>query len=116
MKTTIKANPKKIKTIAFTQFEDKNFGEKGTSKREFYEAKLNEEIIGDLIRQARQKQNLTQDELAKKLGINKSNISKMENNIKSMRIDTLMNVLNVLDAKVMIRVELKEGKRQLQIA
>lgn len=33
-----------------------------------------------------------------------------------MRIDTLMNVLNVLDAKVMIRVELKEGKRQLQIA
>jgi DNA-binding XRE family transcriptional regulator len=116
MKTTIKNNPRKIKTIAFTQFEDKNFGKKGTSKRELYETKLNEEIIGGLIRQARQKQNLTQDELAKKLGINKSNISKMENNIKSMRIDTLMNVLNVLDAEVLIHVELKVGKRQLKIA
>ena len=116
MKAKTKANAKKINTVAFTQFEDKNFGKRGTPQRTVYEAKLNEEIIGDLIRQARQKQNLTQDELAKKLGINKSNISKMENNIKSMRIDTLMNVLNVLDAKVMIQVELKEGKRQLQIA
>ncbi len=107
---------KSLKSISFSQFEDKNFGKRGTPQRAVYEAKLNEEIIGDLIRQARQKQNLTQDELAKKLGINKSNISKMENNIKSMRIDTLMNVLNVLDAKVMIQVELKEGKRQLQIA
>lgn len=112
MKTLIK----KIKTTAFSEFEDKNFGKKGTAKRDVYEAKLNEEIIGDLIRQARQKQNLTQDELAKKLGINKSNISKMENNIKSMRIDTLMNVLNVLDAKVVIQVELKGAKQQLKIA
>ncbi len=116
MKTIPKKNLKKIKTVSFTQFEDKNFGKRDTPERELYETRLNEEIIGELIRQARQKQNLTQEELAKKLGVNKSNISKMENNIKSMRIDTLMKVLNVLEAKVFIHVELKEGKRQLKIA
>jgi HTH-type transcriptional regulator/antitoxin HipB len=116
MKTARKNNSKKIKTVAFTALEDKHFGKKGTSKRELYETKLNEEIIGELIRQTRQKQNLTQEELAKKLGVNKSNISKMENNIKSMRIDTLMKVLNVLDAKVSIQVELPSKKQRLAIA
>ncbi len=39
----------------------------------------------------------------------------MENNIKSMRIDTLMKVLNVLDAKVSIQVELPYKKQKLAI-
>ncbi len=40
----------------------------------------------------------------------------MENNIKSMRIDTLMKVLNVLDAKVSIQVEIPSQKQRLAIA
>ncbi len=116
MTSTLKNNSKKIKTVAFTELEDKYFGKKGAGKRNLYEARLNEEIIGELIRQTRQKQNLTQEELAKKLGVNKSNISKMENNIKSMRIDTLMKVLNVLHAKVSIQVELPAKKQRLAIA
>jgi len=55
MKSAIKSKSHKIKTIAFTQFEDKNFGKKGTSKRKLYEAKLNEEIIGNLIYQSKTK-------------------------------------------------------------
>ncbi len=42
MKSTLKNNSKKIKTVAFTELEDKYFGKKGTGKRNLYEARLNE--------------------------------------------------------------------------
>lgn len=104
------------KTVAFTDLEDKYFGKKGTVKRQLYETELNEEIIGELIRQAREKRNLTQEELAEKLGVNKSNISKMENNIKSMRIDTLLKVFKALNAKVSLQIEFSSRKEKLNIA
>jgi HTH-type transcriptional regulator / antitoxin HipB len=106
----------KVKTVAFTKLEDKYFGKKGSVKRGKYEAELNEEIIGELIKQAREKQNLTQEQLAGLLGINKSNVSKMENNIKSMRIGTLMKVLQTLNAKVSLQVEFGSAKKKLKIA
>jgi len=106
----------KLKTIPFTELENKYFGKKGSAKREIYETELQEEIIGELIRQAREKQHLTQEELADRLGINKSNISKMENNIKSIRVGTLIKVLKVLNAKVSLHVEFSSKKRKPQIA
>jgi DNA-binding Xre family transcriptional regulator len=102
----------KIKTVPFSNLEDKYFGRAGTIKRELYETELNEEIIGELIRLARERQHMTQEDLADKLGINKSNISKMENNIKSIRIGTLMRVLGVLNAKVSLKVEFQTRKRK----
>ena len=116
MRSIVKKQPKKNQTIAFTDIEDKLFGKKGTPARQQYETELNEEIIGELIKQARQKQNLTQQELATKLGIHKSNVSKMERNVKSMRIDTMMKVLKVLNAKVSIQVQLPAVKKKLKIA
>ena len=53
MKAKLKNNHKKIKTILFTQFEDKNFGKRGTYKRKLYDAKLNEEINYILIYQSK---------------------------------------------------------------
>ena len=102
---------RKPKTIPFSELENKYFGKKGTTKREVYETELQEEIIGELIRQAREKQHLTQEELAGILGINKSNISKMENNIKSIKVGTLIKVLKALNAKVSLQVEFSPKKR-----
>ncbi|HEY5407430.1 MAG TPA: helix-turn-helix transcriptional regulator [Ginsengibacter sp.] len=116
MNSIVKKQQKKKATIAFADVEDKIFGKIGTPQRLQYDAELNEEIIGELIKQARQKQNLTQQELATKLGVHKSNISKMEHNVKSMRIDTMMKVLNVLNAKVSIQVTLPTVKKKLKIA
>lgn len=115
MKSIPKKQSGKNQTIAFTDVEDKLFGKKGTPQRQQYETELNEEIIGELIKQTRQRQNLTQQALATKLGVHKSNISKMENNVKSMRIDTMMKVLKVLNAKVSIQVQLPVVKRKLKI-
>ena len=55
MKAKLKNNNKKIKTILFTQFEDNNFGKRGTYKRKLYDAKLNEEINDILIYQSKTK-------------------------------------------------------------
>lgn len=109
-------NNLKPKAVAFADLENKYFGKKGTPQRERYETELNEEIIGELIRQAREKQKLTQEELASLLGVNKSNISKLENNIKSIRIDTFMKVLRALNAKVLLQIEFPIGKQKLHIS
>ena len=45
--------------------------------------------VGALLRQAREKAGLTQEEVAKRLETKKSAISRIENNVGSIRISTL---------------------------
>lgn len=49
--------------------------------------------IGALIREARQEKGITQEELAKRVGTTKSYISKIENNIKEVRLSTLQKIV-----------------------
>jgi ribosome-binding protein aMBF1 (putative translation factor) len=71
-----------MKLIPFEEVEDQILGKKGTPKREAYEAKLEAEIkayhIGEAIKQARQSQNLSQEQLGELMGVKKSQISKIE--------------------------------------
>ena len=99
---------KKLKATPLSKMKDKHLGKRGTPERETYEAELRLEIIGEILKQAREHQNLTQAQLAKRLGINKSNISKMENNIKSIQFDTFLKVLGALKAQLTVRLELEQ--------
>src|SRR5215831_14719481 len=100
MKTRQQKQKPSLKLTSFDALENKYYGKKGTSKREAYETAFNEELIGEIIKQIREKQNLTQDELAQLLNINKSNISKIENNLKSIRMDTFFRVIEALNTKM----------------
>lgn len=51
--------------------------------------------IGVLLHQARLEKGLTQAELAEKVGTTKSYISKIENNIKEVRISTLQKIVEL---------------------
>ena len=64
------------------------------------------DLIGKAIKQTRQERQLTQDELGKLIGVQKSQISKLENNASNVTIDTLLRVFNALQAKVKFQVEL----------
>ena len=64
------------------------------------------EIIGDLIKKVRIERNLTQEELGKLIGVQKAQISKLENNTTNVTIDTILKVFNALKAKVNFNVEL----------
>ncbi|MGB8191469.1 MAG: helix-turn-helix transcriptional regulator [Chitinophagaceae bacterium] len=107
------AQNKKFKTVPLNLMLDKHIGKRGSAKRESFEYELRLELLGEAIRQARQQQNLTQDELGQLVGVGKAQISKLENNVTNARFDTLLKVFNALKAQVRFIVELPEPKAKL---
>ncbi len=77
------------------QFKEKNYGKRGTAKRDALEAGYESFKIGALIHEARLEKGLTQEELAEKVGTSKSYISKIENNVKEVRISTLQKIVEI---------------------
>ena len=86
---------KKSNIMTLEQFKDKNYGKRGTAKRDQLEAGYENFKIGALIHEARLEKGLTQEELAEKVGTTKSYISKIENNIKEVRISTLQKIVEL---------------------
>jgi HTH-type transcriptional regulator / antitoxin HipB len=72
---------------------DKKYGEIGTSTRNKYEEEFEAFKIGALIQEARKKQNLTQAQLAVRVGTTKNYISRIENNASDIRLSTLMRII-----------------------
>jgi HTH-type transcriptional regulator/antitoxin HipB len=64
------------------------------------------DLIGKAIKQTRKERNLTQEELGKLIGVQKAQISRIENNTSNVTMDTLMRVFGALKAKVRLQVEL----------
>ncbi len=60
--------------------------------------------IGYLLKQARKKAGITQEELAAKLKTKKSAISRIENHADDIRLSTLKNYLEALDRKLHINI------------
>lgn len=71
-----------MKLTTFEDFQDKNFGKVGTPKRDAFEKKVDEAIqaykIGEAIKHARKANNLTQEQLGEKVGVQKAQISRLE--------------------------------------
>jgi DNA-binding XRE family transcriptional regulator len=81
--------------MTLNQFKDKNYGKVGSEKRDKLDAGYENFKIGALLHEARIKKGLTQEELAIKVGTTKSYISKIENNIKEVRISTLQRIIEL---------------------
>jgi DNA-binding XRE family transcriptional regulator len=77
------------------ELKDKHYGERGTKNREQLEDGYKAFKIGVMLKEARKKSGLTQQELAEKVGTTKSYISKIENNIKEARISTLEKIVSI---------------------
>ena len=79
---------------------DEILGKRGTPERDAIEAKIEEEkqalFVGEAIKNARLKQNLTQEELGQKLGVKRSQICKLENGKSSMTLSTMRKVFRAL--------------------
>ena len=87
---------KKTKNKNLTSFVDhldKQYGKIGTAKRDAYEQRFESFKLGVLIQEMREKQNLTQEQLAVKCGTTKSYISRIENNASDIRLSTLMRIV-----------------------
>lgn len=85
----------KNNTKTLAQIVDEQYGKKGTSKRDTFEKGYQSFKLGAMILEARLERGLTQEQLADKCGTNKAYISKVENDIKEVRISTLQRIVEV---------------------
>ena len=71
------------------------------------------ELLGRMIKTTRKEKNMTQEELGSIIGVNKSQISKLENHANSATIETIMKVFNALKADIQFNVKLNDKQIQL---
>jgi len=85
---------------------DKHIGKRGTPKREAFEYELRLDLLGEAIKMARKQRQMTQEELGILVGVQKAQISKIENSITDARFETILKVFKALNAKINFNVEL----------
>ncbi|AWM35351.1 helix-turn-helix transcriptional regulator [Hymenobacter nivis] len=95
-----------MKFYALDEVVDEHIGPVGTPKRDAFEEELRLDLLGKAIKEARLQRNLTQQQLGELVGVQKAQISKLENSITDARFDTVMKVFKALNAKVNFSVEL----------
>lgn len=99
MKEYFNSKNKDMKLTTIEELRDKRLGTVGTPERDRFEEDLQAEInayfIGEAIRKARQAQNLTQEQLGERIGVQKSQISKFERG-KSITLTSLTRVFKAL--------------------
>ena len=78
---------------SFATHLDEQYGKMGSDKREIYEQEFEAFKLGVLIQEMREKQHLTQEQLASKCGTTKSYISRIENNASDIRLSTLIRII-----------------------
>ena len=105
---------KEMKSYSLDEMKDKYVGKKGTKSRDEYEYELNMEVLGYMIKTARQERNLTQEQLGILVGVQKSQISKLESSSNSATIDTILKVFKALKADIHFNVTLE--KKHLKLA
>lgn len=66
--------------------------------------------IGDIIREARTKQRITQTELGKMLNLQRSSIAKYEAGTQRMFVDTLVEISNILEIDFSVESLIRHSK------
>jgi HTH-type transcriptional regulator / antitoxin HipB len=77
---------------SFDELLDIKYGAIGTPKRDKYEEKANYFVICQMLKEARKEANITQEELAEKIGTQKSYISRLENGKCDIQLSTLFKI------------------------
>jgi len=86
---------KKNNVKSLEEFKEEHYGIRGNAKRDKLESGYEAFKLGVLIHDARMEKGMTQEDLAQKCGTTKSYISRIENNIKEVRISTLQKIIEL---------------------
>lgn len=103
----------KIRSYSLDEMKDEFIGKKGTKERDEYEYELRMDVLGKMIKTARQERNLTQEQLGELIGVQKSQISKLESSANSATIDTILKVFKALKAEINFNVKIEKEYIQL---
>jgi HTH-type transcriptional regulator/antitoxin HipB len=99
---------KELKAKSLSEMKDQYIGKAGTKEREEYEYELRMDVLGKMIKSARQERHLTQEELGKLIGVQKAQISKLETSANSATIDTIIKVFKALKAEINFNVKIED--------
>jgi len=66
-----------------------------------------------MIKTTRKERSLSQEEFGKLIGVNKSQISRIENHANSATIETIFKVFNALNAEIQFNVKIENKPLQM---
>ncbi|MDR1896160.1 MAG: helix-turn-helix domain-containing protein [Prevotellaceae bacterium] len=81
---------------------DNLYGKAGTPEREAFRREAYAYCMGQVIRDARKSEKITQEELAERIGTDKSYISKIEKGTVEPGVGTFYRIIEALDLRVEI--------------
>jgi HTH-type transcriptional regulator / antitoxin HipB len=84
---------------------DRDIGKKGTPEREKFDAKVQAGVIAGQLKELRKQKNLTQQQLADMVGMDKGGISKIEKGTRNLTIETINRIAHALGAKVNLSIQ-----------
>ena len=79
-------------TKNFDELLDVQYGKIGTQERDAFEEKAQYFVISELLKDARKGANMTQQQLAERVGTKKSYISRLENGKCDIQLSTLYRI------------------------
>lgn len=99
------AKKKRTKVATHEEMLDRYIGRRGTNRRDKLEFELKLAEVGDGIRYLRKQRKLTQEQLGEMIGVQKAQISKLENGAKNMTIETVLRIFMALRVDVNFRID-----------
>ncbi len=82
---------------------DKEYGVRGTKSREKFAKEARAYYYGQIIEDERRKAKLTQEQLAEKIGANKSYISRLESGKTEPKVSTFYKIMAALGLTIEIK-------------
>lgn len=92
-----------VKFYTLDEVKDKHLGKVGTPHRDKYEDELQSFIVGEAIKKARKSQNMTQEELAEKIGVQRSQVSKIESG-RNLTLATVARVFKAMGMEASLNI------------
>ena len=88
-----------MKLYSFDDILDEDLGKIGTQERDVFEAEVEAEVhayhIGEAIKEARKRKNLTQEQLGELMGVRRAQISKIESG-KNLNFTTIARAFKAM--------------------
>ena len=99
-----KKDYKKLNLTPIEELITEDFGALGTAERDQFEMECDAFVIGERLKAERLKCGLTQEQLAEKIGTQKSFISRVERGHTDIQLSTLVKLFRGLGCQVRVRI------------
>ncbi|MDR0892029.1 MAG: helix-turn-helix domain-containing protein [Mediterranea sp.] len=102
----MKAEKKDEEFFDVSALMDERFGKKGTPERAEAEEKAYAFYTGQIVEDARKKAKISQAELARRIGSNRSYVSRIEHGQTEPKISTFYRIMNALGCRIEYSMQL----------